>query len=181
MAANVCPALADNTPDTYAPAIGNILGNADYGNSITGFTGVITNVGNTYLGNGSVTIFSQVFSGSQSYINQTNAFINSAVNSQTYLDSTFTSMNSLISGNLTDVNLALPSFGSDLARLGFLIDPANLGNFGLPRVIGWEYFGMAGLGSWPNSGFSASSVPVAAASGGTDTVKSGNLLRAAHR
>ena len=135
MAANVCPALADNTPDTYAPAIGNILGNADYGNSITGFTGVITNVGNTYLGNGSVTIFSQVFSGSQSYINQTNAFINSAVNSQTYLGSTFTSMNSLISGNLTDVNLALPSFGSDLARLGFLIDPANLGNFGLPSTV----------------------------------------------
>jgi hypothetical protein len=135
MAANTCPALADNTPDTYAPAIGTILGNADYGNSITGFTGVITNVGNTYLGNGSVTIFSQVFSGSQSYISQTNAFINSAINSQTYLGSTFTSMNSLITGNLTDVNLALPSFGSDLARLGFLIDLANLGNFGLPSTV----------------------------------------------
>lgn len=135
MSANVCPALADNTPDTYAPAIGNILGNADYGNSITGFTGVITNVGNTYLGSGNVTIFSQVFSGAQGYIDQTNAFINSAVNSQTYLGSTFTSMNSLISGNLTDVNLALPSFGYDLARLGFLIDPGNLGNFGLPSTV----------------------------------------------
>lgn len=135
MGANVCPALADNTPDTYAPAIGNILGNAVYGNSITGFTGVITNVGNTYLGSGNVTIFSQVFSGAQGYIDQTNAFINSAVNSQTYLGSTFTSMNSLISGNLTDVNLALPSFGYDLARLGFLIDPANLGNFGLPSTV----------------------------------------------
>ena len=135
MAANSCPALADNTPSAYAPAIGNILGNAALGNSITGFTGVITNVGNTYLGNGSVSIFSQVFSGAQNYINQTNAFINTAVNSQTYLGSTFTSMNSLITGNLTDVNLALPAFGQDLARLGFLIDLVNLGNFGLPSTV----------------------------------------------
>ena len=135
MAANICPALADNTPDTYAPTIGNILGNSNNGNSITGFTGVITNIGNTYLGNGNVTVFAQVFSGSQSYIDQTNDFINSAYNSQTYLGSTFTSMNSLITGNLTDVNLALPSFGSDLARLGFLIDLADLGNFGLPSTV----------------------------------------------
>ena len=135
MAANSCPALADNTPSAYAPTIGNILGNAALGNSITGFTGVITNIGNTYLGNGSVSIFSQVFSGAQNYINQTNAFINTAVNSQTYLGSTFTSMNSLITGNLTDVNLALPAFGQDLARLGFLIDLANLGNFGLPSTV----------------------------------------------
>jgi hypothetical protein len=41
----------------------------------------------------------------------------------------------LITGNLTDVNLALPSFGSDLARLGFLIDLADLGNFGLPSTV----------------------------------------------
>ena len=135
MAANSCPALADNTPSAYAPTIGNILGNAALGNSITGFTGVITNIGNTYLGNGSVSIFSQVFSGAQNYINQTNAFINTAVNSQTYLGSTFTSMNSLITGNLTDVNLALPAFGQDLARLGFLIDLVNLGNFGLPSTV----------------------------------------------
>jgi hypothetical protein len=135
MAANICPALADNTPDTYAPTIGNILGNSNNGNSITGFTGVITNIGNTYLGNGNVTVFAQVFSGSQGYINQTNDFINSAYNSQTYLGSTFTSMNSLITGNLTDVNLALPSFGSDLLQLGFLIDLANLDNFGLPSTV----------------------------------------------
>jgi hypothetical protein len=135
MAANSCPALADNTPSAYAPAIGNILGNASLGNNIAGFTRVITNIGNTYLGNGSVSIFSQVFSGSQNYINQTNAFINTAVNSQTYLGSTFTSMNSLITGNLTDVNLAMGAFGQDLANLGFLIDLANLGNFGLPSTV----------------------------------------------
>lgn len=108
---------------------------AAYGNGINGFTGVITDVGNTYLGQGNTTVFAQVFGGAQSYIGQSNDFINTAYNSQTYLGSTFTSMNSLITGNLTDVNLALPSFGSDLARLGFLIDLANLGNFGLPSTV----------------------------------------------
>jgi hypothetical protein len=76
-----------------------------------------------------------VFTAAQSYINQNNDFINTAYNSQTYLGSTFTSMNSLITGNLTDINLALPAFGSDLARLGFLIDLTNLGNFGLPSSV----------------------------------------------
>ena len=108
---------------------------AAFGNSINGFTGVITDIGNTYLGQGNTTVFAQVFTAAQSYINQNNDFINTAYNSQTYLGSTFTSMNSLITGNLTDINLALPAFGSDLARLGFLIDLTNLGNFGLPSTV----------------------------------------------
>ena len=135
MAANTCPALADNTPANYAPTIGSILGNTAYGNSIAGFTGIITTIGNTYLGSGNVAVFSQVFSGAQGYVDQVNAFIYTAINSQTYLGSTFTSMNSLITGNLTDVNLALPSFGQDLAHLGELINLANLGNFGLPSTV----------------------------------------------
>jgi len=106
-----------------------------YGNSINGFTGVILDVGNTYLGQGNVTVFAQVFGGAQGYLGQTNDFVNTAYNSQTYLGSTFTSMNSLITGNLTDVNLALPAFGQDLAKLGFLIDLTNLGNFGLPSTV----------------------------------------------
>ena len=106
-----------------------------YGNSIRGFTGVIVDIGNTYLGQGNTTVFAQVFSGAQGYLNQSNDFVNTAYNSQTYLGSTFTSMNSLITGNLTDVNLALPGFGQDLAKLGFLIDLADLGNFGLPSTV----------------------------------------------
>lgn len=125
------------TPEQTIPS-STIVANpslASFGNSINGFTGVITDIGNTYLGQGNTTVFAQVFTGAQSYINQNNDFINTAYNSQTYLGSTFTSMNSLITGNLTDVNLALPSFGSDLARLGFLIDLNNLGNFGLPSSV----------------------------------------------
>lgn len=125
------------TPEQTIPS-STIVANpslASFGNSINGFTGVITDVGNTYLGQGNTTVFAQVFTAAQSYINQNNDFINTAYNSQTYLGSTFTSMNSLITGNLTDVNLAMPAFGSDLARLGFLIDLTNLGNFGLPSSV----------------------------------------------
>ena len=123
---------AQDVPETTIAANPSF---ASFGNGIAGFTGVIADIGNTYLGQGNTTVFAQVFTGAQSYIDQNNDFVNTAYNSQTYLGSTFTSMNSLITGNLTDVNLALPSFGSDLAQLGFLIDLNNLGNFGLPSTV----------------------------------------------
>jgi len=123
---------AQDVPETTITANPSF---ASFGNGIAGFTGVITDIGNTYLGQGNTTVFAQVFTAAQSYIQQNNDFINTAVNSQTYLGSTFTSMNSLITGNLTDINLALPSFGNDLEKLGFLIDLNNLGNFGKPSTI----------------------------------------------
>lgn len=124
--ANTVPALADNTPAAYA-ALGT--------NITSGFTGIITAQGSSYLGNGSVAVFAQVFSAAQGYVVSTNQFINTAVNSQTYLGSTFTTMNSLVTGNLSDTTLAMTTFGSDLAALGQLIDLDNLGNFGSPTAL----------------------------------------------
>jgi hypothetical protein len=65
----------------------------------------------------------------------TNDYINTSINSQTYLGSTFTTMNSLITGSLTDVTLAMETFGADLTALGQLIDLDNLGNFGSPAAL----------------------------------------------
>lgn len=120
------PALADNTPAAYSG-----LGT----NTSAGFTGVVSSQGNSYLGNGNVTVFTQVFSSAQGYVNTTNEYINSSINSQTYLGSTFTTMNSLITGNLSDTTLAMGTFGADLAKLGQLIDLNNLGNFGSPAAL----------------------------------------------
>ena len=120
------PALADNTPAAYSN-----LGT----NALSGFTGIVTSQGNSYLGNGNVTVFAQVFSSAQGYILTANDYINTSVNSQTYLGSTFTTMNSLITGNLSDATLAMNTFGTDLAALGQLIDLANLGNFGSPAAV----------------------------------------------
>lgn len=120
------PALADNTPAAYSN-----LGT----NALSGFTGVINSQGNEDLGNGSTTVFTQVFPAAQSYVIATNDYINSSINSQTYLGSTFTTMNSLITGSLTDVTLAMETFGADLTALGNLIDLDNLGNFGSPAAL----------------------------------------------
>jgi len=120
------PALADNTPAAYAG-----LGT----NALSGFTGIVSSQGNSYLGAGNVTVFAQVFSTAQGYVATTNDYINTSINSQTYLGSTFTTMNSLITGNLSDVTLATGTFGADLARLGQLIDLNNLGNFGSPAAL----------------------------------------------
>jgi len=124
--ANTVPALADNTPSAYAS-----LGT----NTTAGFTGIVTSQGQSYLGNGNTSIFAQVFTAAEGYIASSNDYINTAVNSQTYLGSTFTTMNSLITGNLTDVTLATDAFGQDLAALGRLIDLDNLGNFGSPSAL----------------------------------------------
>ena len=120
------PALADNTPAAYAG-----LGT----NALSGFTGIVTSQGSSYLGNGNVTVLAQVFPAAQGYVITTNDYINTSINSQTYLGSTFTTMNSLITGNLTDVTLAMGTLGADLASLGQLIDLANLGNFGSPAAV----------------------------------------------
>ena len=120
------PALADNTPAAYAG-----LGT----NALSGFTGIVTAQGNGYLGSGNITVFAQVFSSAQGYVGTTNNYINSSINSQTYLGSTFTTMNSLFTGNLSDVTLAMNTFGLDLKALGQLIDLNNLGNFGSPAAL----------------------------------------------
>ena len=120
------PALADNTPAAYSS-----LGT----NALSGFTGIINSQGNEDLGNGSTTVFTQVFPAAQSYVIATNDYINSSINSQTYLGSTFTTMNSLITGSVTDVTLAMETFGADLTALGDLIDLDNLGNFGSPAAL----------------------------------------------
>jgi len=120
------PALADNTPAAYA-ALGT--------NALSGFTGEVTSQGNGYLGNGDTSVLAQVFPAAQGYVLTANDYINSSINSQTYLGSTFTTMNSLITGNLSDVTLAMGTFGADLANLGQLIDLDNLGNFGSPAAV----------------------------------------------
>lgn len=124
--ASTVPALADNTPTAYSGLGTNIS---------AGFTGIVTTQGNSYLGNGNNTVFAQVFPAAQGYVVATNSYINSSINSQTYLGSTFTSMNSLITGNLSDATLAMRSFGTDLTALGQMIDLDNLGNFGSPAAL----------------------------------------------
>lgn len=122
-----CPALSDSVPDNY-PSLPS-------SNDPPGFTSFIINTATTYMGNGDVSKFTQALAIADGYVNQTNTFINSAVNSQTYLGNTFTTTNDMITGDITAVNLAIPAFAQDLSNLGNLIDLRNLDNLGSPLAL----------------------------------------------
>ena len=122
-----CPALSDSVPDNY-PSLPT-------SNDPPGLTGVLTDTANTYMGNGDLSKFVQALSIADGYASQTNTFVNSAVNSQTYLGNTFTTTNDMITGDITTVNLATTAFAQDLANLGNLIALNNLDNLGAPLAL----------------------------------------------
>ena len=150
IAANTCPALADNLPLGY-PALSV---------GLSMFTGLIASTAYADMGSGDLTKFVQALNQAQSYADQASIFINTAVNSQTYLADTFTSMNSMITGGITDVNLATQPFGTDLANLGQLIDLANLGDFGSPLGLIRQIYGVTGSIPSVSVQFASVGIPV---------------------
>ena len=136
LSSNTCPALSDCVPAGYATLV--------VSTNPAGFTGLLTTTANTYMGNGDLSKFCQGVSISQGYVSQTNLFVNSAVNSQTYLGNTFTGFDNMISGGVTSVNLATPAFGTDLQALGRLINLADLNDFGSPLALVRQVFAIAG-------------------------------------
>jgi hypothetical protein len=121
LAANSVPAFSNSVPGAYS-ALGTQMSN------------VVTAQSQADFG-GSISKFIQALNLSLAYTENTNIFINSAVNSQTYLANTFTSTNDSITGDVTSVNLATPVFGQDLDNLGNLIDLDNLGDLGSPLAL----------------------------------------------
>lgn len=120
--ANTVPAFSDATPTAYV-AVGATMSTA------------VTAQSQYDAGSGDISKFVQAFNIASGYGQLTNQFVNSAVNSQTYLGGTFTSTNDMITGDITTVNLATQAFGEDLARLGGLIDLENLGDLGSPLAL----------------------------------------------
>jgi hypothetical protein len=146
LTASTCPPLSDSTPAALASTLGILLSNnASSGNSAAGFTSLIPQFGETYLGSGDNSIFVQVFILSEGYINSTNDYILSVNNSNVYYGSSFTTINSLITGDLDQVNLAFGAFGTDLKNLGEAIDLGNLNNLGSPLALLQQIATVAGL------------------------------------
>jgi hypothetical protein len=123
---NYCPALGDSVSSNVSITVGN-----------AGFTGYITSQASTYLGSGDFGVFAQAFGAAQGYISLTNNVILSAVNvnSTDYLGPTFTNMNNLITNGVSQVNLAFPALGADLAACGDLINFRNIDLFGTPAAL----------------------------------------------
>lgn len=128
LASNSCPALADSVPTLYANAL-------SYSNVNFGLSGIVQNLANVESGNGDLSQFVQAFSTSDAYAAENNLFLNSAINAYTYLGNTFTNMDNLITGDVTQVNLATSAFGQDLLNLGQLIDLNELGDLGSPAAL----------------------------------------------
>lgn len=126
---STCAALGNSIP-TGAPTPRPITGPVN-----TGFSGLINDTGNLYLGDGDIGKFAQAFAAAQGYITTTNIFINSAVNAQTYLGPTFTGMDALITNNLSAVNSNFTGFGVDLANQGQLTDLSNIDVYGTPAAL----------------------------------------------
>jgi hypothetical protein len=116
LAANSCPALSDSVPTAYSS-----LG--------VQMTQVVLAEAAVDICGSDVSKLAQAVNQAEAYTTQTSIFINSAKNSQTYLADTFTSMNNMITGDVTKVNLATGPFGTDLKNLGQLINLNNLDSF----------------------------------------------------
>ena len=125
-----CPALGASIPSAYA-GVNPLIPTTETG----GFGNLVVNNAELYLGDGEVDRFCQAYQIVVGYRGTVNELIQSAVNATTYLGPTFTSMNDLITGQFTSVNLALKCLGRDLAQLGNAIDLANLDDFGTPAAV----------------------------------------------
>jgi hypothetical protein len=131
LAANTCSAFSNSIPPDYSS-----LG--------VQMTDVILAQATVDICDSNVSKLTQAVNQAQGYAEQTSIFINSAVNSQTYLGNTFTSINNMITGGVGTVNLVTTAFGSDLQNLGQLINLRNLDNFGSPLALVQQLFAVAG-------------------------------------
>ena len=142
LASNACPALGSSVPGSYA---GNnvLIPVSEPG----GFGNLVANNAAMYLGDGSVDKFCQIFQIAAGYRQSANDLICSAVNATTYLGPTFTTMNDLITGQLTAANLALKCFGADVAKSGNLLNLGKLDDFGTPTSVLQQISEQAGITS----------------------------------
>ena len=105
-----------------------------------------------------VSKLTQAVNQAEAYTTQSSEFINSAVNSQTYLADTFTSMNSMISGEITNVSLDTSALGTDLKNLGRLINLKDLGNFGSPLGLVQQLYSISGVIPTLSQAFTAAGI-----------------------
>jgi hypothetical protein len=131
LAANTCASFSNSLPPAYS-ALGVQMTNV-----------IIAQATVDICGN-NVSKLAQAVNQAQVYADQTTTFVNSAVNSQTYLGNTFTTMNDMITGSISSVNLATGAFGTDLQNLGRLINLANLNNFGSPLALVQQLYNISG-------------------------------------
>jgi hypothetical protein len=145
LAANTCSALSNSIPPAYS-SLGKQM------------TDVVQAEAAVDICGSNVSKLTQAVNQAQGYTGQSSTFINSAVNSQTYLGNTFTTMNSMITGSVSSINSNPTAFATDLKNLGRLINFKNLENFGSPLALVQQLYSIAGVLPVLSVAFSAAGV-----------------------
>lgn len=131
-----CPALSDALPNTITNIAVNYV--------TPGVTGIVATQANLVISASDLSKFCQAFSSATGYVALTNQVINTNQNSATYLGPTYTDMDSLTTGDVSNMSLALPTFGADLKKLGKLINLQNLGELGSPAALLYQLYSQGG-------------------------------------
>ena len=138
----VCPALGNSIPESPVGTYSNLIAEYIYDPTLVGqcvdpngFSNLIEQTGNAYLGVGSASIFAQGFMAVESYVATVNQYINTSVNSTTYLGPLFSSMDDLITNSVSSINSDLAAFGKDLAMQGNLWDLGKIELYGTPAGL----------------------------------------------
>lgn len=127
MGANTIPALGNSKPSTYTNTYNGEL--ARYG-----WLRTIPYQAHKefYINNGSYSDFVSTLATCYSKKNQLNETINATVNSKTFLDGIYSTMNDLITSDITGVSLSTFYWGQDLIASGRVIDLSTISTFGEP-------------------------------------------------
>ena len=130
-AADTCPALTNAIPDGYTgidPTDGSTEGDDR-------LTDVITLHSNSILGNGNLSKFAVQFTTADSFMKSSADMINSAATLSSYNSVTFDNFDSVITGNITNISLALNEFGTDLYNTGNVFSLSRLQHYGTPHSL----------------------------------------------
>lgn len=145
MGADIFPALTNAIPSSFTSALSAV---APGGVFDGGLTGLVSQTASSIMGQGDLTKFGQIFSSAEGFLGQANQFINSNLNISS-LSSTFGpltgGMDNLITGSFSQVSEAFGALGSDMSKLGNLIDMNNLPNLGDPSALVKQLSSVGGI------------------------------------
>jgi hypothetical protein len=145
LGADIFPALTNAIPGGFASALSAI---APGGVASGGFTGLISSTASGIMGGGDLSQFGQIFNSAQGFVGQANQLVNSSLNIGD-LASTFGpitgGMDNLITGGFSQVTEAFGALGSDMGKLGSLIDMNNLPNLGDPSALVKQLSNVGGI------------------------------------
>jgi hypothetical protein len=145
LGADIFPALTNAIPGGFASALSAV---APGGMASGGFTGLIGNMSSGIMGGGDLSQFGQIFNAAQGFASQANQLVNSSLNIGS-LANTFGpitgGMDNLVTGGFSQVTEAFGALGSDMSKLGSLIDMNNLPNLGDPSALVKQLSNVGGI------------------------------------